>query len=476
MTSGWRYRVASVAGTVALTAVAVTVANYPAVQNAFAMVPFLGRPAPAVLSNGQLTFALVTMLAAVSVTVWPLFKPQPRRTLDTIFLTEKRLGVALLGMAALGYFDYTFRLPRSTLLLTAAALSLLLPVWMVAIRRRPSQQSRAVLVGDDTEAMRDLLEATALPVIGYVAPPSPYQREGAPSRGVADGGRLEQVTAFGDLPRLGGLSRLEEVLVEEDVDTVLVAFAESDRAEFFGALDTCHEYGVSVLAHRAHADHVLTQGIKDSEELVEIDLEPWDWLDHVVKRAFDVAFAGGGLLALSPIIAVVAVAIKLDSPGPVLYSQDRTAEFGDTFTIYKFRSMVPDAEAETGVKLSEEDAGGVDPRVTRVGKVLRRTHLDEIPQLWSILVGDMSVVGPRPERPELDADIERGVEDWPSRWFVKPGLTGLAQINDATGHEPDRKLRYDLEYIRKQSFWFDLKIVIRQVWQVLGDVVETVRS
>jgi lipopolysaccharide/colanic/teichoic acid biosynthesis glycosyltransferase len=131
------------------------------------------------------------------------------------------------------------------------------------------------------------------------------------------------------------------------------------------------------------------------------------------------------------------------NPAPPVY---------DTFTVYKFRSMVPDAEAETGVKLSEEDAGGVDPRVTRVRKVLRRTHLDELPQLWSILMGDMSVVGPRPERPEPDADIERDVEDWPSRWFVKPGLTGLAQINDATGHEPDRKLRYDLEYIRKQSF------------------------
>ena len=163
---------------------------------------------------------------------------------------------------------------------------------------------------------------------------------------MADGGRVEQATAFGDLPRLGRLSRLEEVLIEEDVDTVLVASAESDRAEFFRALDTCHEYGVSVLAHRAHAN-------------------------HVIKRAFDVAFVGEGLLVLSPVITVIAVAIKLDSLGLVLYSQDRTAEFGEMFTVYKFRSMVPDAEAKTGVKLSEEDAGGVDSRVTRVGKVGR---------------------------------------------------------------------------------------------------------
>ncbi len=468
MTSGWRYRVASVAGTVALTAVAVTVANYPAVQDAFAMVPYLGRPAPVVLSNGALTFALLTMLVAVFVTVWPLFKPQPRRTLDTIFLTEKRLGVALLGMAALGYFDYTFRLPRSTLLLTAAALSILLPVWMVAIRRRPSQQSRAVLVGDDTEAMRDLLEATNLPVIGYVAPPSPYQREGTPSRGMADGGRVEQVSAFGELPRLGGLSRLEEVLVEEDVDTVLVAFAESDRAEFFGALDTCHEYGVSVLAHRAHAAHVLTRGMSENEELVELDLEPWDWLDHVVKRTFDIGFAGVGLLVLSPLIVVIAVAVKLDSPGPVLYSQKRTAEFGDVFTIHKFRSMVPEGE--------EVAPGEEDERVTRIGRILRRTHLDEIPQLWSILIGDMSVVGPRAAWTDEELLLEDEVIAWRQRWFVKPGLTGLAQIRGASSEDPQQKLRYDLQYIREQSFWFDLKIVIRQVWQVLGDIAGAIRS
>jgi lipopolysaccharide/colanic/teichoic acid biosynthesis glycosyltransferase len=133
--------------------------------------------------------------------------------------------------------------------------------------------------------------------------------------------------------------------------------------------------------------------------------------------------------------------------------------------------MIPDAEAKTGATVSEEDAGGVDPRVTRVGYVLRQTHLDEIPQLWSILVGDMSVVGPRPERPELDSDIETGVVEWRKRWFIKPGLTGLAQIHDATGHEPEKKLRYDLEYIRNQSFWFDFSIVVRQVWGVVSDVV-----
>ena len=272
------------------------------------------------------------------------------------------------------------------------------------------------------------------------------------------------------LPSLGGLSRFDEVLVEHDVDTALLAFIATDRGEFFGALDACAEHGVTAMVHRDHADDVLTAE-QAGGDLLEVDLEPWDWQDYVVKRVFDVAFAGLGLLVLSPVIAVIAAAIKLDSPGPVLYSQDRTAEFGETFTVYKFRSMIPEAEADTGATLSEEDAGEHDPRVTRIGRILRKTHLDEVPQLWSILVGDMSVVGPRPERPELDTEMEIDASEWRSRWFVKPGLTGLAQINDATGHDPDEKLRYDIRYIRRQSFWFDIRIVIRQVWRVVIDCV-----
>jgi lipopolysaccharide/colanic/teichoic acid biosynthesis glycosyltransferase len=106
-----------------------------------------------------------------------------------------------------------------------------------------------------------------------------------------------------------------------------------------------------------------------------------------------------------------------------------------------------------------------------VGYVLRQTHLDEIPQLLAILRGKMSVVGPRPERPELDDEMEQDADDWRSRWFVKPGLTGLAQINGVTAFEPEEKLRYDVVYIRQQSFWFDLKIVIRQIWLVITDLV-----
>jgi exopolysaccharide biosynthesis polyprenyl glycosylphosphotransferase len=473
MVSGYRYRVLSVVGAAAIVALAVRLVNAATVQGLFtAVIPVFRRLPATVLTGEKFAIALATTVTVVVFSLIPLFKPRPRRILDTILLTQKRVAIAGLALATIGYFDYTSRLPRSTLVLTILVLLVALPVWFVAIRRRPSETERAVIVGDDPEEIHDVVTVMDSPVVGYVSPPSPYYTDRDPVPGtpaMADG---SGEALLEDLDCVGGLSRLDEVLIEHNIDTVVLAFAQPDRAEFFGALDTCYEHGVDAKVHRDHAEDVLTATTSADDVLVDIQLEPWDWQDYVFKRIFDAVFAASGLLAFAPFILVIAIAIKLDSQGPVLYTQKRTAAFGETFEVYKFRSMVTDAEAETGAKLSEEDNGGVDPRVTRVGRVLRQTHLDEVPQLWSILVGEMSVVGPRPERPELDADIRTGVVEWRKRWFIKPGLTGLAQINDVTGHQPGKKLQYDMEYIRNQSFWFDLKIVIRQVWKVLEEFIE----
>ncbi|MBV0900420.1 sugar transferase [Haloarcula salina] len=466
MQSGWRYRLAAIFGAAVFVTSAVAVANMPPIQALVTTVPPLQNLRPETLSHRDLVDqTAVTVLVTLGV-LWPLFKPRPRRILDTISLTHKRVFLTAAVLATIGYFDWSSRLPRPTLIATIALLAVVLPVWFVSIRQRPRSSTRAIIVGDDTEIMRTLYESADLPILGIVSPPGAYP--GRPRQRLTDGGMT--IERPEDLPRLGGLSRLDEVLVEHDVDTVLLAFEHPDREEFFGTLSACFEHGVAAKVHREHADSVLVTDAAGGD-LVDTHLEPWDWQDYVVKRLFDISFAGLALLCLLPIIVGIAAGIKLDSSGPILYSQTRTAAFGETFTIYKFRSMVTDAEARTGAKLSEEDAGKTDPRVTRIGRVLRRTHLDEIPQLWSILVGDMSVVGPRPERPELDADIETDVDEWRSRWFVKPGLTGLAQINGVTGHQPEQKIRYDIEYIREQSFWFDMKIVVRQIYGVGLDVV-----
>jgi len=465
MQSGWRYRLVAVCGATLWVAGAVVVANTSLAQMFITTIPPLNNLQPTTLTNGDLLDQVATTVVITLAVLWPLFKPRPRRILDTIALTHERVFVTAAVLATIGYFDWSSRLPRTTLVVTILFLGIVLPVWFVAIRRRPSVSKRAVIVGDDTTVIDRLFESATVPILGLVAP-SDIRSVERPQQ-LADGGvTIESVE---QLPRLGGLSRLEEVLVDHDIDTVLLAFAEPDRQEFFGTLATCFDHGVQAKVHRDHATSVLVDDAAGGE-IVDTNLEPWDWQDYAIKRLFDVAFAGLALLCLAPVLAGIAVSIKLDARGPIFYSQTRTAAFGETFRIYKFRSMVTDAEADTGAKLSEEDAGDRDPRVTRVGRVLRRTHLDEIPQLWSILVGDMSVVGPRPERPELDADIETNVDEWRSRWFVKPGLTGMAQINGATGHQPAEKIRYDVQYIRQQSFSFDLKIVVRQLYAVLVDI------
>jgi lipopolysaccharide/colanic/teichoic acid biosynthesis glycosyltransferase len=465
MDRGWWYRIVSLSGIVVVTILTVILTNLPAMHAAFDRVPYFGRPAPEVLPADDLTLAVTTTVAVVSAVMWPLFKPQPRRLLDTILLTQKRVLFAMVGLAALGYFNYSYRLPRTTLMLTTTVLFLALPAFMILVRRRPRTTSRAVIVGDHPDTMRALLSATEAPVIGYISPPSVYEsREPAHETvpvSLADGGQANEDLSA--LSCLGGLARLEDVFVEYDIDTALLAFTWTDREEFFGTLETCHDHGVNAFVHREYADHVLTNDYA-GEELLGVDLEPWDWQDYVLKRAFDVAFAAGTLLFMSPLLAIIGLAIKLQDGGPILYRQERTAEFGRMFTIYKFRSMTPDDE-DTSPD-SEEDY-----RVTRVGRVLRKTHLDEIPQLWTILTGKMSVVGPRAVWTEEEIHLEEETAAWRKRWFIKPGLTGVAQINDATSADAKAKLRYDLEYIRRQSFWFDLRIVICQLWKAGRDAV-----
>ncbi|SHG37754.1 sugar transferase [Halobaculum gomorrense] len=465
MERGWRYRLASVGGVILLSTLAVAIANHGVVQSAVATLPLLRR-LPAGSPDGP-EFAIEVLLTVVVFTgaFFPLYRPRPRRVLDTVALTHKRVIVAVFAVATIGYFDYTYALPRLTVLLVAPVLFVALPAWFVWIRQRPNGDGdRTIVVGDDPDVIADVIGQVDEEPLGYLCPTNAVGVQAElGAQAIADGG----VHVEG-LARLGGLSRIEDVLVEYDVDTVVLAFEHADRAEFFGALDACYEHGVDAKVHRDHSDTVLTSG-EDVGRLVDVQIEPWDIQDYMLKRAFDVAFSGVGLVVLLPVILGICVAIKVDDGGSVLYKQERTAVFGERFDVYKFRSMVENAEATTGVKISAEDEGGVDPRVTRVGRVLRQTHLDEIPQLWAVLWGDMSVVGPRPERPAFDFDIQSGVIDWRKRWFVKPGLTGVAQVRGVTGADPQTKIRYDLQYVKKQSFWYDLKLIVRQVWKVGAD-------
>jgi lipopolysaccharide/colanic/teichoic acid biosynthesis glycosyltransferase len=476
MSDSREYRLLSVTGTIIISAFVLSISGSGTVQQFVTQFPVFSRVPATDPALGELLVETGIATFVLSLSLLPLYRPRPRRILDTVLSTINRTVFGVMVLAAIGYFDYTYRLPRLTVLIATPFLLTLLPTWLVVIRRRPSKSdSRVLVIGDDADRITTVMGQTDCQTVGYVAPPNVSEQLSV-GRGVAE---RSAVTDGGDNPVavdcLGGLPQLAETLVEYDIDTAVLAFKRSDRQGFFSALSICYEKGVTAKVHRDHADKILTSDV-DPSLLVTVDLELWDWQDRLTKRLFDIVFAVSGLIILLPVILVVALAIKIEDGGSVFYKQQRTATFGDTFTVYKFRSMVENAEVETGATISDEDADSVDPRVTAVGRVIRELHLDEVPQLWSIITGGMSVVGPRPERPELDADILNGVEDWHKRWFVKPGLTGLAQVNNVTGYEPEKKLHYDIKYVQEQSFGTDVKIIVRQVFSVLTDFLNILRD
>jgi exopolysaccharide biosynthesis polyprenyl glycosylphosphotransferase len=186
----------------------------------------------------------------------------------------------------------------------------------------------------------------------------------------------------------------------------------------------------------------------------------------IVKRMMDIVMALGMLAVTVPLMPLVALAIKLDSSGPVFFKQTRVGRGGKLFKIVKFRTMRHDAEAQTGAVWAADS----DPRITRIGRLLRKSRLDEVPQLWNVIVGDMSFVGPRPERPEFDEELGREIPFYRARRAVRPGLTGWAQVNHGYGNtllDALRKVEYDLYYIKNESLYLDLLILLRTVAVVL---------
>jgi exopolysaccharide biosynthesis polyprenyl glycosylphosphotransferase len=183
----------------------------------------------------------------------------------------------------------------------------------------------------------------------------------------------------------------------------------------------------------------------------------------IFKRAFEIVFSVALLLFTLPVLVLTMIAIKLESPGPVFYKQERVGLNGKRFEIIKLRSMRTDAE-----KNGPQWAAKNDPRVTRVGKFIRKTRIDELPQLINILRGDMSLIGPRPERPVFTEKFDKEIPGFKKRLLVKPGLTGWAQVNGGYEMTPAEKFELDMFYIQNQSFKMDMQILFRTVWVVVS--------
>lgn len=269
--------------------------------------------------------------------------------------------------------------------------------------------------------------------------------------GFVDDDRAAASDSFG--PILGNRAQLADLVEHHDIDEVIVANCLTERQRLIQFVGR----------PRSEAAEAAPQELDDAVLFDEAALPVY--LSHVLpsplqqglKRGFDIAFSLLALIVLAPILALVAVAIKLTSPGPVFYRQQRVGRNGRLFTIYKCRSMKVDAESKTGPVLAQRN----DDRTTPLGRILRATHIDEAPQFYNVLRGDMSIVGPRPERPCFVEAYNRHIPAYPQRHLVRPGITGLAQVNAGYLSHAYVKLHYDLEYVYNHNVWRDICILFK---------------
>jgi len=261
------------------------------------------------------------------------------------------------------------------------------------------------------------------------------------------------------LPLLGTIDDAAEISARESVDHLYVALPPEQHVRMLQLIESTSRELVDVkvvpdllqvIALRARLDDL------DGLPVININDVPLQGFNSIVKRAIDVAISFVALLALALPVAIIATLIKLTSRGPVFYRQERMGLDGTAFMIYKFRSMYDNAERETGPIFARHD----DPRRTPIGKVLRRTNVDELPQLWNVLRGEMSIVGPRPERPNFVAEFKHKIPQYMLRHKVKAGITGWAQVNGWRGNTSiEKRIEYDLYYIENWSVRLDLKIM-----------------
>ena len=255
------------------------------------------------------------------------------------------------------------------------------------------------------------------------------------------------------LPVLGDFNSLVKNLKEYNVKTVLIAISPDQHVYLNQIINVCTKFNIHYQIVSDVYDTVYGNVIRD------IYKDLYQYRELGLRRIVDLTGSIFLLIALFPLFLIVAFAIKIESPGSIFYSQQRSGKNGKLFRIYKFRSMVQDAEQKSGPVWAQKN----DPRITNVGNFLRKTRIDELPQLLNIFKGDMSFIGPRPERPFFVESFKQQIPFYINRLCFKPGVTGWAQVKwgyDETIDDVKEKLKFDLYYVNNRTIWLDIKIIL----------------
>ncbi|MBE0567737.1 MAG: undecaprenyl-phosphate glucose phosphotransferase, partial [Krumholzibacteria bacterium] len=350
-------------------------------------------------------------------------------------------------------------------------------VLLRSVQTRGVGTTRVLLVGTSPMRHRLLrafrrLPGLALKPVGWVRVPGdrePGTGDGeAAEASVLDAdGRRRSAPPGSPLPCLGEVGELRAVVLEHGIDLVVLTVP-FDQLPLVGQvaaelsnLNVDLQFVPDLLS--LHTSRMRLKEIAGIP-FISVREESLSGVDRLVKRTFDLLASGLGLLVLAPLLVVLALLVRLSSPGPVFYRQERVGRDGHEFAMIKFRTMRPDAEAASGPVWTTAQ----DPRVTGIGRFLRRTSLDELPQLWNVLLGDMSLVGPRPERRVFVEQFSRSTPRYFERHRVQSGLTGWAQVHGLRGNTSiEERTLYDLHYVENWSLLLDVRILLMTIHHVL---------
>ena len=454
-----------------------------AVISASVTVAFLARFAlvdPAALTNASTAgvplsyWAITVLVIGTWIITLSTFRTRDSRVvavgateyklvINATLLTFGMLAIAFLLLqvdTSRAYFVFALPLGLSALILERW----LWRKWLIKQRRFGHYLSRAIVVGgrEDIEyVVRQINDKSG----------AAYHVVGA----ALEGDNVTSVTSAGhQVPVVSDFANVAAAAQTMGVDAVIVAGHPSLGTAFIRNLGWDLEKTSAELVLSSRLTDVAGPRIHfrpvEGLPLIHVEIPQYDGAKHVLKRALDIVLGGAALLVVSPVLLVIGLLVKLDSPGPVLFRQERVGRNGQTFHMVKIRSMVRSAEDQLAGLLDQNEGSGVlfkirsDPRITRVGRVLRKYSLDELPQLWNIVMGQMSLVGPRPPLPSEVQNYETHVH---RRLYIKPGLTGMWQVNGRSNLTWEESVRLDLYYVENWSLAGDLMIIWRTVKIVL---------
>lgn len=421
------------------------------------------------VTDVPLYFILLTALWFVWASFFDCYDlPRSADASQSVWSTGRAALLSALVYLIIPYYTPYFTQSRLSALLFVAVATLSVPAWRLfyaTVFGQPTFQQRLLVVGAGRSGAELARELAGKALFG-----NPYAGSGIQLLGFVDDDPDKAGSVVEGVPVLGTRCDLRRLVEDLRIDTLVLAISHTPNIhpELFQVLLDCREQGIRLepmtnLYERLTGKVPVGQAAGNLHVVLPLSDSPVQRLLWAAKRLGDLLVAGLGLLVLGLFLPWVALANALPvigSRGPIFYGQTRVGKGGRTFRLLKFRSMVPEAEKQGGAVWARKG----DPRVTAAGRFLRKARLDELPQMWNILKGEMSLVGPRPERPEFVAELVKTIPFYQARHAVRPGITGWAQVRYGYGASDEDalvKLQYDLYYIKHQSLYLELSILAK---------------